>query len=66
MSIALILAVRKRLLLPKVNTAAGKRSFQNFLAANDWNSLDNEVRNAPSLTAFRTRYLKTACFKMNT
>ena len=55
----------KRLLLPKVNTVSGERSF-NFLAANDWNSLDDGLRNTLSLAAFRARYLKMAFLKMKT
>ena len=55
----------QRLLLPKVNTVNGKRSFK-FLAANGWNSLDNGLRNTPFLAAFRTIYLKMTFLKMKT
>ena len=47
------------LVLPRVSTNSGKRSFS-FLAASDWNSLDVDIRNASTLSQFRNAYLNMA------
>ena len=44
--------------LPRITSETGKRSFTEFLAVADWNSLNNELRNAPSLQTLISPYFK--------
>ena len=46
--------------LPRITSETGKRSFTEFLAVADWNSLNNELRNAPSLQTLISPYFKKA------
>ena len=50
-------SVKDSLQLPKVTSKSGQRMFA-FLASSEWNTLDPDIRNAPSLPSFRNRYLK--------
>jgi hypothetical protein len=43
------------IVLSRVKSNSGKRSFK-FMAISDWNLLDNEIKNAPSVEAFKHRY----------
>ena len=52
-------STNNNLVLPRVNTNSGKRSFS-FLASSDWNSLDVDIRNASTLSQFRNAYLNMA------
>ena len=52
-------STNNNLVLPRVSTNSGKRSFC-FLAASDWNSLDVDIRNSSTLSQFRNAYLNMA------
>ena len=49
--------------LPKVTSKSGQRTVE-FLASSEWNTLDPNIRNAPSLPSFRNKYLEMAFFKL--
>ena len=56
-------SVKDSLQLPIVTSKSGQRVFA-FLASSEWNTLDSDIRNAPSLPSFRNRYLKKAFLKL--